>query len=242
MTDAWTLLQARRRTRPGEPFVTHVDGFARSRTELSATSLENAAAKIANALRDEFDLDAGSTIALHLPVHWQRSAWCAGAWAAGCAVRLDDALDDVDLLVTDEVTAIALAGATALDIAVVSLHPLGLPVGGSLPAGAMDVTLSVRQQPDAYLYDPPTGDCLALLADGVTLDQAGVLDLARRRAEAWGLARGGRLLADDRLDLVDGWLAAFAAPLVVDGSVVLASSVTDADELLSQERVSAHAG
>ena len=52
MTDVWSLLQRRRRDGAGGPFVTFVDTLSGERTELSTASLENAAAKIANALRD----------------------------------------------------------------------------------------------------------------------------------------------------------------------------------------------
>ncbi len=87
VSDLWTLLQRRRREGAGAPVVTYVDADAGERTELSAVSLENAAAKIANALRDEYDLGPGATIGLRLPLHWQRSAWCAGAWTAGLPGR-----------------------------------------------------------------------------------------------------------------------------------------------------------
>ena len=86
VTDVWSLLQRRRRESAGAPLVTFLDAGTGERTELSAVSVENAAAKIANALRDEYDLGPGAAIGLRLPLHWQRSAWCAGAWTAGCVV------------------------------------------------------------------------------------------------------------------------------------------------------------
>ncbi len=60
VTDVWSLLQRRRRDGAGAPLVTFVDAATGERTELSAVSLENAAAKIANALRDEYDLGPGA--------------------------------------------------------------------------------------------------------------------------------------------------------------------------------------
>ena len=237
MTDAWTLLQRRRRSSPGLPVVTHVDGRDGTRTELSAVSLENAAAKIANALRDEFDLDAGAVVGLRLPVHWQRAAWCAGAWTAGCAI--DVGSDDVDLLVAGPREATGLDGSFGMRIAVVSLHPLGLPVAGDLPPGVEDVTLAVRQQPDAYLFDPPSGSDPALRESGRTMSQAEVLERAGLLAGQWGLTPGGRLLADERAP--DGWLAALAVPLAADAAVVLASNVTDVERLATQERITARA-
>ncbi len=217
--------------------VTHVDGRDHTRTELSAVSLENAAAKIANALRDEFGLDSGAVVGLRLPVHWQRAAWCAGAWTAGCVI--DVTSSSVDLLVAGPHEAVGLIGTVTAPIAVVSLHPLGLPVDGGLPPGAEDVTLAVRQQPDAYLFDPPSGSAPALRDAGRTLSQDEVLADASALARSWGLDRGGRLLAAD--DAVDGWLAALAVPLAVEASVVLASHVPDLDTLADQERVTARA-
>lgn len=237
MTDAWSLLQQRRRSAPGLPVVTHVDGRDGTRTELSAVSLENAAAKIANALRDEFDLEAGAVLGLRLPVHWQRAAWCAGAWTAGCIVDVEG--DDVDLLVTGPSEAAQASRRVASPIAVVSLHPFGLPVEADLPPGADDVTLAVRQQPDAYLYDAPSGAMPAFRGPAGTLTQDEVLQRGRELAAAWGLAAGGRLLVDD--SAVDGWLASLAVPLAADAAVVLASHVTDLEALAVQERATARA-
>jgi uncharacterized protein (TIGR03089 family) len=233
------MLQQRRRTAPALPVVTHVDGRAGTRTELSAVSLENAAAKIANALRDEFELESGAVLGLRLPVHWQRAAWCAGAWTAGCAIDVQS--DDVDLVVTTPQGAAALGGTTRAPIVVVSLHPFGLPVDAALPPGVADVTLAVRQQPDAYLFDPPTGATPAWRESGATASQQEVLIRARELAGAWGLGTTGTLLADERLAEADGWLAALAVPLATGASVVLASNVADLESVVAQERVTARA-
>lgn len=236
MTDIWTALQSRRRTGAGAPVVTFVDVTRAERTELSATSLENAAAKIANALRDEFDLSPGALVGLHLPAHWQRSAWCAGAWTAGCVVIPDGT--EADLVVCAPQSADRLAG-LGIDVCVVSLHPFGLPLTEPLPDGAVDVTIAVRQQPDAYLFDPPSTGSPALRISGETLDHAALLAVARSRGTAWGLAPGGRLLADDAVSGADAWLAALAVPLACDASVVLVHG--GGAGVAGQERVTASA-
>lgn len=233
----WTLLQRRRRASAGAPIVTAIDLARNERTELSATSLENAAAKIANALRSEFDAEPGTVVGLHLPQHWQRSAWCAGAWTAGCIVAPDTL--DADILVASADRAPTLAGR---DVAIVSMHPFGLPVTQPLPDGAFDVTVPVRQQPDAYLYDPPTADYPALRIDGRTWSQAEVVDLAATRALDWGLSVNGRLLATDDLDDLDAWLCACAVPLAAEASVILATGGMPSDALVDNERVTASAG
>lgn len=248
MSDFWTLLQARKRRDPGTPLVTFVDGDRGERVELSVTSMENAASKIANALRSEYDLEPGASVAVHIPVHWQRAAWCAGIWTAGCILVLDEdpaiaSGGEIDLRVAGPAEASALAAHHLDPIAVVSLHPFGLPIGEALPAGAHDATLTVRLQPDAYLFEPPDGSRPALRTRALgVLTGVDVLDMARRRAAEWGLSEGGRLLAGDRLDAMDAWLAAIAVPVAMGASVVLTTGAIDEAAVAATERVSAIAG
>ena len=216
-------------------------GADASRVELSTTSVENAAAKIANAITDEFGLDGGARIELRLPTHWQRVTWLAGTWTAGCVAVPTEPADasrpDVDLTVTtaDALTGRAPAGPTV----VVSLHPLGLPTAQRLPAGVEDVTIAVRTQPDAFLGAPPAAADAALLLGADVLDQEQVLALAASRATSWGLAPGGRLLVAPGGDPVDAWLAALAVPLAIEASVVLVDGDHDLDRIAAQEKVTA---
>lgn len=247
MPDTWTLLRRRRQGSATLPVVTYLDPDG-SRTELSAISLENAAAKIANALRTDLDLEPGAAIGLHLPLHWQRAAWCAGAWTAGCLV-VPNALD-ADLVVASAERAAALGG-LGHDVAVVSLHPFGLPIVTPLPAFAFDATVTVRQQPDAYLFEPPGPHLPALRIGTRELSQEQALAEAGERGRRWGLATGGRLLVtggsgrdtdgastDDELDL---WLAVLAVPLARDGSVVIAPGADPLGPRVLQERPTATA-
>lgn len=213
-----------------------------SRTELSATTLENAAAKIANALADEFDLAEGDRVGLRLPTHWQRSAWLAGVWTAGCEVCLDaDGSDAVDLLVTtvDGLASDGASDSSPATTVVVSLHPFGLPVTEPLPAGVLDATVVVRSQPDAFLGPPPRPSAAALRTGERPLAQEQLLELAVARAGAWGLEPGGRLLVGPDVDVPDGWLAALAVPLAVDASVVLVAGDHDLQRIAEQEKVTA---
>lgn len=237
MLDVWTSLQQRARSDAGAPLVTYVDAAAGERTELSAITLANAAAKIGNALREEFDLEPGSTVGLHVPLHWQRTAWLAGAWTAGCLV-LPDAVE-ADVIISGPRQAVDLASAGLGEIGVVSLHPFGLPLTGELPPGAFDVTLAVRQQPDAYLFEPPCPDSVALAVGGRVLDHAALFQRAADLGQAWGLAAGGRLLVDQQTDSADAWLACLAVPLACRASVVLVAG--DGAVVADQERVTAHA-
>lgn len=240
VTDVLTALRSRLRADGAGPMVTFVNAITGERTELSATSLANAASKIANALRDEFDLDVGARVALRIPPHWQRATWLAGALVAGCVV---DALAgepiDADLVVAgpDEAGDLAAGGAS---VAVVSLHPFGLPITEPLPGGCFDVTLAVRQQPDAYLHEPPAADLPAwLLPDGDVLSQDGLLALGAARAAEWGLERGGRLLVGPSVDPADAWLASLVVPLAASASVILVNGTADLDAIARQERTTA---
>jgi uncharacterized protein (TIGR03089 family) len=240
MADAWSALQARKRSNPGSPLVTYVDAEHAERVELSGASVENAAAKIANALRDEFDLDQGSTVRLRLPLHWQRTAWTAGVWTAGCTLILDDAVP-ADLEVMDERSA-ATGAPWDHDVLAVSLHPFGLPIPTVLPEGVLDVTIPVRSQPDAYLYDPPASSMLAMRTAERAWTQDDVWSRASDLVLEWDITEGGRILVTDDRDPVDAVIAALTLPLVCGGSVVLAVGAVHVDELVAAERVTAIAG
>lgn len=227
MVDAWSLLQTRVRSSGAAPFVTFVDAETGERTELSGVSVANAAAKIANAIRGEFDCEPGDTIDLDLPLHWQWTSWCLGTWVAGCEVR-----PEVPPASHAPVTVTTLPRAHLWDaggsrVVVASLHPFGLPVTEPLPPQVEDATIFVRQQPDAYLFDPGTGDTAALALGDTSGTQDTVLEWARGLADALGVSRGGRLLVPaDRAD-PDGWLACAALPLVADCSIVIVRGAAD---------------
>lgn len=238
MSDVWSALQKRVRTSGAAPLVTYVDLATTERTELSATSLANAAAKIANALRDEFELETGARVCLDLPLHWQRSVWCAGVWTAGCLVTTG--LQPADLVVTTAPRADVALSAGSPTVSV-SLHPFGLPVTEALPPGVEDVTLAVRQQPDAYLFDPPSGQDLALATGDDLLTQTKALASARDLGERCGLQHGGRLLATAGEGAgPEDWLACLAVPLACEASVVLVTGASDEPGALASLRAQEH--
>lgn len=231
VTDVWSQLQQRIRTSGAQPLVTYLDPAIGERTELSATSLANAAAKIANALRGEYELEPGDRVALDLPVHWQRSAWCGGVWTAGCQVT--DQQAEAALVVTTVDRAATVS--TDVPTVVASLHPFGLPVTDDLPVGVNDATIVVRQQPDAYLFEPAIPTLHAMDIDGRELSQEAMLAAA---AEL-GPVRGDRVLVTGSLPPLTAWLACLALPLATEGSVVLTPAQALPTPLLEQERVTA---
>jgi uncharacterized protein (TIGR03089 family) len=221
MSNIWSLLS--RRHNPAFPLVTYVDAHDGSRTELSGISVANAAAKIANALVMEFDAEPGTRIALALPWHWQRATWLGGIWASGCTAVVDeDQFTSSDLVVTDERSCSRILQLGCSDVLAVSLHPFGLPITGELPDGSRDVTIDVRNQPDALLVGGQFTDAAALTIDGKTLSQGQVLDAAEDLATLWSIAHGSRVLvAAADLNPRSEWIAPLALPLRIDGSVLM---------------------
>jgi uncharacterized protein (TIGR03089 family) len=196
---------------PAQPFVTYLG--AEGRMELSGASVANAAAKIANALSGEFDLQAGDCVGVHIPWHWQRVTWLIGIWTAGCSV-VPGGGEECDLIVAGPQEAAGLPGT----VQVVSMHPFGMPLDqtamAQLPPGIEDVTLAVRSQPDQQVFVDDHGSQLAL--DGLT--QSALLAQGRDWAAS---------LPDvTRLGIVPGprqWSLPAIWPLVTRGSVVLAA-------------------
>ena len=205
-----------RRSDPAQPFVTYLGSDGR--VELSGASVLNAASKIANALRGEFDLEPGDRVGLHLPWHWQRVTWLIGTWAAGCVV-VPGGGEECDLLVAGPKEAEGLPGS----VQVVSMHPFGLPLDAAamaqLPPDIEDVTIAVRSQPDQQVFVDDHAERTAL--DGVTqrelLDQARAFASGHRDIRRLGIGQ----------DESQWWLPALW-PLVTDGSIVMAEA-TSAD-------------
>lgn len=209
-TDIRTALLSRKD--PAQPFITHLGEGGR--VELSGASVANGAAKIANALAGEFDLQPGDTVGVHLPWHWQRITWLLGIWSAGCTV-VPGGGEECELLVAGPHEAPGLPGS----VQVVSIHPFGMPLdsvtAAQLPPGVEDVTLAVRTQPDQQIFVADYSSELAL--DGLTQER--LLDQGRALAGEYPDVR--------RVGIIQGehqwWLPAIW-PLVTDGSVVIANA------------------
>jgi len=131
-------------SRSPSPVITYINVPLAERVELSGPSLTNVAAKIANALVMEFDLEPGDTVHLSLPWHWQRAAWQAGCYTAGITPQFTEPTD--------------LSGSVRLgdEQFAVSMHPFGLP----LPGVANDITPLIQAQPDALLIAPDSSTAL----------------------------------------------------------------------------------
>jgi uncharacterized protein (TIGR03089 family) len=210
--DLWDLLTARRRTHGAEPLLTYVSGD--ERMELSAISTENGAAKVAGALADEFLLDPGARIAVHLPWHWQRSLWIGGIAAIGGQCDPFGDPEGADLVVCTSSDAESLASSASCDVVVVSLHPFGLTIPGSVPDGCIDASVVVRMQPDGFAA---RGRFTTVVPDVGANDERTVV-----------------VCSDERN--ADSWTWALPAPLVTGCSIIMCTDESAAAAIAGQER------
>ncbi|PRX44298.1 uncharacterized protein (TIGR03089 family) [Prauserella shujinwangii] len=199
------------------PAVTHYDDAAGSRIELSVATLANWAAKTANWLVEEFDVEAGDEVTVALPAHWQTAGVLLGAWWCGAHVVGPDTSARVAFVGPDADRGEAEA------VAVVALDPLGRGLGGAVPDGALDYLSEARVAGDEFSpLVPVPGDTPALL--GATVDE--VLRRARESATASGIGQGDRVLSTREWTLPGGVIDALLAPLTAGAHVV---QVTSAD-------------
>lgn len=205
------------------PYLTFLD--ADGRVELSVASFANGADKVANALLDEFDGGAGTRLAVHLPWHWQRCVWSAGAWLIGGVVEPYGPVASADVIAADPISARALAESfpAARDrIVTVSLHPLGLGRLEDVAPGTVDGTALVRMQPDTFTGDPSASDAEAFRMNDIVLSQTEILD--DRRWEEFPDGARVRVLETDP---IASWLAPVWLPVVRQAHVVMTTAGVD---------------
>ena len=199
MTITDELLGPLLRTDPARPRITHYDDAAGSRIELSGATLANWAAKTANWLRDELDVQPGDTVAVLLPPHWQTAGVLLGAWWCGATVTMSPAGSQVALCGLDRIA--SAAGADEMAALGLDALGMGIPV---LPPGVRDYATEVRVHGDTFTPGAPGPDAGEVVA------------AARVRAAELGLDAGDRLLC------TAGWDGA------VPGEVLLAVLAVDA--------------
>ncbi|GAA4757136.1 TIGR03089 family protein [Actinomycetospora chibensis] len=192
------------------PLITFYDDATGERIELSGATFGNWVAKTANLLRDECDVEPGTTVAVLLPAHWQAAAALCAIWWCGAEAVADPAGADVALATEDTLDAAAGAGL----VVGFSLDAFGRGLGDGLPSGAVDYATEVRLQGDHFDPLTPVPDDAPALAG---VDVAGVVAGARRRAAELGLGPDDRVLSTAAWPvtstggLVDGFLAVLAA-------------------------------
>ncbi|MEU5695389.1 TIGR03089 family protein [Actinosynnema sp. NPDC020468] len=209
---------------PGAPLVTHYDDATGSRVELSVATLVNWAAKTANWLRDEHDVEPGDPVAVLMPAHWQTAGVLLGAWWCGAAVTARSEGAAV------AVVAPGVEAPGAGVVATASLHPMGL--GGGYPVDYLD---DVRLFGDHFSpYGKVPGDTPALGTS--TVDE--LVAEAAHRAGVLGVTSSSRVLSTVDWDFPDGLLTGFLAVLAGGGSLVHVSNPDPAR--LAARRASEH--
>lgn len=183
VTDA--LLGPLLREDAARPRITHYDDDAGTRVELSGATVANWAAKTANWLRDELDVQPGDPVAVLLPPHWQSAGVLLGAWWCGAVVTGDP---DGAVVVLCPAARLDEVGGAA-EVAAVSLDPLGAGVPG-LPAEVRDHATEVRVHGDHFSPPPVPASAPATPA----LSVADLVAAAQARASALGLSPEDRVL------------------------------------------------
>jgi uncharacterized protein (TIGR03089 family) len=205
-------------TGAARPLVTFYDDATGERIELSGVTTANWAAKAANLLRDECDVEPGARVALLLPAHWQTVAALLAAWSCGAqVVAPPGTATSADVVLTD---ADRLDAAVALEppggVVALSLDPFGKGLAG-LPGGVVDFATEVRLHGDEFVpWEPVPTDAPALAGASV----AEVLADAGARAAARGLTTGDRVLSTLEWDTADGLGDGLLAVLAAGGSLV----------------------
>ena len=204
------------------PLITHYDDASGGRVELSRATVANWAAKAANWLVDEMDLEPGAAVAVRLPAHWQTAGILLGAWWCGAHVTDDPNGAEVAFAPAAELD--SARGAHAL--AAVSLDMLGAPLR-DLPGHAVDYVSDVRTHGDDFTpLSPIPGSTPALL--GSTVDE--LLELARERAETLGIGDTDRVLSTIDWTLTGGVTDSLLAVLAGRASLVQCTHL-DPDKL-----------
>jgi uncharacterized protein (TIGR03089 family) len=216
---------------PGRPRLTWYESGGSARVELSGSSVRIAVAKTAALLAEEFGLDPGDRVELHLPPHWQLAVWLLGAWSAGTtAVLVPDAAarppeHPADVLVLGpqhlSETAAEAVTRSAAEIVALSLDAFGGPLREPLPPHVVDHAVAARSQPDQFVALPMPGDAVALVdATGRAWTADDLMSLASATAPPRGWADGDRVLHTGALRTGSDVVAALLAPWLAGASVV----------------------
>jgi uncharacterized protein (TIGR03089 family) len=204
------------------PLITFYDDATGERVELSGTTTANWAAKAANLLRDECEVEPGTPVAMLLPAHWQTAAVLLAVWWCGAVVVTEPGDAEWVLCDADRVD-IALAAEPAGGVVALSLDAFGKGVPG-LPAGVVDFATDVRLQGDEFTPWAPVPDEAPAL-DRATVSE--VLAAARARAGELGLSRSDRVLSTLEWNTAAGLRDGLLAVLAAEASLV---QVRNADE------------
>jgi uncharacterized protein (TIGR03089 family) len=203
------------------PLITHYDDAAGTRVELSVATMANWAAKTANWLTEEFDIEPGSKVAVRLPAHWQTAGILLGAWWAGAFVTTSTEQADIAFTTVNEEA----PGAHAH--AVVSLDPMGMGLRGPAPGDALDYISESRIFGDEYF------PILEVSEKHQAIEQLTVAEVV---AAAKARATSERVLSTLDWTFPDGVISGLLAILAGGGSLVQVSNPAKTDAHWAAER------
>ena len=183
---------------------------ARGSSCRALNTIQNWAAKTANWLRDEHDVEPGDPVAVLLPAHWQTAGVLLGAWWCGATVT-DDPADAKVAVVAPGVEAPG-----ALVTAVASLHPMGLGSGAPV-----DYNDDVRVFGDDFA--PGGVDPRPQAPRCSSPPWTKWWEEAHQRAGTLGITTTSRVLSTVEWTMPDGLLNGFLAVLAGGGSLVQCS-------------------
>ncbi len=210
------LLDAALRRDPARPLLTFYDDATDERAELSTTTFGTWVAKTANLLRDDLAVEAGATVALDLPCHWQAAVWLQSAWALGLHVVPPGGAVDV------HVTTYEPADPPPSDVGEVvalGLGPLALPRRDARPpAGTtLDYDREVAGHGDRFTPSwPVDADAPALTTTDGTWTGAELVAVAQAQH-----VPGRALLLTEPLTTLTAVLGGLLVPLAADVTAVL---------------------
>ncbi|GAA4860024.1 TIGR03089 family protein [Saccharopolyspora rosea] len=219
-----------------KPLITYYDDATGARVELSRATTANWAAKTANWLVDELDVEPGAPVAVALPPHWQTVGVLLGAWWCGAHVTADPRGAEVAFVPASDVDSAAGARTTAA----VGLDALGAPVRG-LPDSAVDYVSDIRAHGDDFdPLLPVAGGDPALL--DLSVDE--LVARARQRAADLDLAESDRVLSTLDWSLPDGVVDGLLAVLAARASLVQCANPDPQrwDRRQSDERITRQLG
>ncbi|HEX3778271.1 MAG TPA: TIGR03089 family protein [Pseudonocardiaceae bacterium] len=210
---------------PATPLITYYDDATGARVELSRATAANWAAKTANWLREECDVEPGAQVAVALPAHWQTVGVLLGAWWCGARITADPAGAEVAFIAPDG------AADRAATVAVVALDPLGRGLAETPGEGKLDYLNEIRVYGDSFdPWQSVSGDAPALLDS--TVDD--VVAAAADRAAVLGITEGARVLSTKDWAVPDGIIDGLLSILAAGGSLVQCAN-TDPAKLADRQ-------
>ena len=211
------LVAARAGRGQHRPLLTCYDEVTGARTELSYATLDNWAAKTANLLTEEFDIELGDTVELDLTGHWTTVALLLACWKLGAAAGSGAAFHDVVLTCCHEAQLEHHSHGRLLVIGD------GLAAEPTVPVTARDHLVVLADEVNAFAddYDSSavTAETPAVHGPDARLDHAALL----ARGERWRARVGKNARVALALPLDHPVAAEILVAVLLGGGSLLAS-------------------